>query len=195
LDIKEFKKSLGINKDDFVIGYIGRLSKRKNVSYLLDAIKNVFEHYSQKGIKIIIVGNGPERFNLEKQVNDYKLEKVIYFFDWQKDITNYMNSLNVLVLPSLYEGCPNIILEALSYNVVSLGSNAKGIKEVLQYDELLFDLSDFKDLSTKLRIIFEDTVKLKNMITLSSKRKAIFTFDWSDLVLSHFGGFINEKVS
>jgi len=123
----------GFDKNDRIIGCIGRLHKFKNHKMLINAIslldKKILMH-----LKILIVGDGEMRAELEKQVLKHQLQSCIIFLGERSDIPEILNMLDFLVLTSSTEGVPMIILEAMSSGVPCIATNVGGISEIISND-------------------------------------------------------------
>lgn len=92
------------------IGFIGRFEKQKNVGFLVDVFKEVAE--KRKDVKLLLVGSGKEHDETVRKVNDYGLTERVEFRGWCKDIERYYAEIDVLALPSLFEGLPMVAVEA-----------------------------------------------------------------------------------
>jgi glycosyltransferase involved in cell wall biosynthesis len=84
-------------------------------------------------------------------------------------------------LPTLQEGSPNALLEALACNIACLGSRIPEIIEILYYEELLFSLSSSSELGQKISKAVTDEKYRERLLSLSHKRKKAFDFDWETL--------------
>ena len=96
-EIEKIKKELDIKKDDFVLLFVGRLGKEKNVDFLIDAHKSLIK--SIPNAKLIIIGDGPERDEFKDMVKRNKLESCVKFtgmVPWEK-IPNYYQVANIFV--------------------------------------------------------------------------------------------------
>jgi glycosyltransferase involved in cell wall biosynthesis len=119
--------------------------------------------------------------NLEDFVKSKNLDAKVVFTGWVRNPLDYMQYFDVLVLPSLYDGCPSVILEAFSLGVPVLGSKAGGIPELLKYEELLFKPLNHCELANKLRMLFDDEkyIYFKRLI---EERKQFFSFDHTSVI-------------
>ncbi len=108
---------------------VGRLSKQKNFGLLIDSFVRVNDAVATK---LLILGEGEERLNLEKRIYELGLSSVVSMPGWVKNPYCYMSQCDALVLSSDYEGLPNILLEALrcGCNIVSTDC-PHGPKEIL----------------------------------------------------------------
>lgn len=102
------RKDLGIGLKDTVVLYVGRLDAVKGVGYLISAAKNLMKKYGS--LKLLLVGDGALYQEYREMAKGF--ESQIIFTGVRRDIPPLMNIADILVLPSLAEGCPNIVLEA-----------------------------------------------------------------------------------
>jgi len=118
---QKIRKEYDISLDDFVVGFVGRLSVQKNLFY---AIK-IFEciKLKVKNAKFVIVGDGSERDNLCDFVNRLGLSDSIFFAGNQTIVNQYMSAMDILLLPSLYEGLPVVLIEAQSETLQSFAAD------------------------------------------------------------------------
>ena len=129
----EKRLSLGIAPDDFVVGYLGRLSKEKGLHYLIQAIAELRDQMVT--VKLLIVGDGPERHALEQMVKDKELDSCVIFAGFQDDIENWLSVFDVFVLPSLTEGTPMALLEAMATGVPVIATKVGGVPKVVNNQE------------------------------------------------------------
>ena len=109
---------------------IGRLAKQKNFGLLIDAFSEVV---STQSAKLIILGEGSERTNLEKQINRLNLANYIQLPGWMDNPYSYMARCDVFVLSSKYEGLPNVLIEALQCGCNIVATDCPhGPKEILE---------------------------------------------------------------
>ena len=109
---------------------IGFLHKVKGHSILIDAFNN---NELNKNIELEIIGDGPERKHLNELINRYKLNDVVKLVGSiaHNEIPDRINSSDFLVLPSLNEGMPTVMLEALSCGKPVIATRVGGIPEIL----------------------------------------------------------------
>jgi glycosyltransferase involved in cell wall biosynthesis len=110
------------------------------------------------------------------------LQDKVIFTGWVKNSLDYMQDFDVLVVPSLYEGCPSVVLEAFSLGVPVLGSKAGGIPELLGHDELMFQPSTPHELTLKLEMLLISDKEYTRVKKLVIERKKVFTFDHASMM-------------
>lgn len=108
-----------------LIIFVGNLVFQKGVEHLLEA-KKLMDYAAE----LLIVGDGPLRQGLEKKVHDDRIHDV-FFVGARRDVENIMPSADLFVLPSISEGFPITILEALASGLPVVATNVGGINEVM----------------------------------------------------------------
>lgn len=113
--------------------YVGALSKRKNVSVLLEAVR-LLENDLQTQVEIGIIGDGDEREMLEEKAHEVHSHSVTTFYGCQhmEDVCQIMQQYDVLVLPSLYDGWGAVVNEALILGLYVVCSDRCGAKFLLK---------------------------------------------------------------
>lgn len=114
------RKELGIDSQ-FVIGHVGRFMYQKNHEFLI----NVFAEVSKKNpnIMLVLVGEGPLRISIENKVENLHLTSKVRFLGLRSDVQDLYNIMDLLVLPSYYEGLPVVGVEAQANGLAMLVSN------------------------------------------------------------------------
>jgi len=112
------------------------------------------EFINQKNLKLVFVGDGPMKNKLEIKVKSMGFNQHVYFFGqipYEKIPEMYKMS-DFYVMPSLFEGNPNSLREALYNGLPVVGSDTRGINEIINHGEngLLFEVNNSTDLKNKL---------------------------------------------
>jgi len=116
--VNELRKSLNITKKDFVILFVGRIASEKNIKFLIDSQKKLIEKH--KDMKLIIVGDGPDKEEYENYSKGLGLEKNIIFTGkaaWE-DMPYYYNMVDIFATASKTETQGLTVIEAMAANVV-----------------------------------------------------------------------------
>jgi glycosyltransferase involved in cell wall biosynthesis len=127
------RKSHGIESTDFVLGYVGRLSTEKGLKYLLAACGGLVA--SGVPLRALIVGEGPQRNELRQLSSELGLGDRVVFAGFQEDVAQWLPCMDVFVLPSLTEGTPMALLEAMAHGVPAIASAVGGIPQVIKHGE------------------------------------------------------------
>lgn len=115
----ELRKSLSINPENFVIICVANLHTNKGHRYLLEA----FESLRQTNTKLLLIGDGPERQNLEYQIMKYRYKGNIQFLGKRTDVPELLKISNLFILPTLFEGMSNAIMEAMASGLPVITTN------------------------------------------------------------------------
>ena len=111
----DIRKKFGISEGDIVIGTVGRLSKEKNQKLLLNAAKELVKKHNH--LKFLIVGTGPEEKHLKLLAVDRKLSANVIFAGFLTNMPDVYQAMDIFCLPSLTEGVPLTVLEAMASKV------------------------------------------------------------------------------
>jgi len=123
------RKELGIAAEDPVIGTIARLHPQKGHIYLIQAAERIVLKFPNA--RFVLVGNGELRQFIENEVKVKHLDKHFFFLGFRSDVAQLLKSFDVFVLPSLYEGMPNAILEAMASGKPVVATAVDGSKEII----------------------------------------------------------------
>lgn len=121
-DKTSIREELGIKNDDIVICHIGRFINAKNHEFLIEIANKMIKKNNK--VKLILVGDGDLKENIQNKVEKFGIEKNVYFTGIRKDIPNILNNADLFVLPSIYEGLGLVLLEAQASRVPCLVSEA-----------------------------------------------------------------------
>jgi len=169
------KNNVHVDKKKIILS-VGRLSKEKGFDILIRSIPYI----NNDNYLIKIVGDGPERKNLINLSQKLGVNKKIIFLGNKKEneILRYYSESNLFISPSYFEGFPNAVIEALSANLPVICSDSYGgIKEILLDDKggYIFKNSDFRDLSDKINLFFEDPDQFINKTKFIKKHISKFS--------------------
>ncbi len=117
-DIAAVRAQLGVLAGDFVIGTVTRLHESKGNAYLVEAARLVLDR--RPHAKFFLVGEGPLRESLEAQARRLGLGDRFVFVGFAKDVAATLHALDMSVFPSLWEGTPLTVFEALAGAIVHL---------------------------------------------------------------------------
>jgi glycosyltransferase involved in cell wall biosynthesis len=126
----DFRNNSGFGGDIPVIGVIGRLVWQKGFEYFIEAIPEVLEKF--KAARFVLVGEGELEDELKLKSKRLKLENKIFFTGFRNDIKDILASVDIFVMPSLLEGLPVVLLEAMAMGKPIIATDIDGINEVLE---------------------------------------------------------------
>ena len=134
-EILDTRKQCGIKPDDIVIGYVARIVPSKGHEMAIRACKIAADRFPK--IKMIFIGRAnlqseqKHKTRLQKLAVELEIENNIYFLDYQPEIAQFYRIMDAFILPSLYEGLPNVLIEAIFMGLPVLSFKCDGVKEVL----------------------------------------------------------------
>ena len=114
----------------FIVGNVGRLSEQKGFYYYIEAAKLLYKE--NKNIKFFIIGDGGLREQLEQQIKKSGMEDVVILLGYRSDIKQVMNSCDLIVLSSLWEGLPLTPIEAFISKRTIVATNVDGTPEIVK---------------------------------------------------------------
>jgi glycosyltransferase involved in cell wall biosynthesis len=151
--------SVGAGK---VVGVVARLDLQKGFEYLLRAIRELCNIYA---LKVVIVGEGPDRKAIEDMVKEYGLQSNVVLAGQQSDMAGVYAAMDIFVLPSLNEGLPMTVLEAMAASRPVIATRVGAIPSVIQDGEngLLVDSKDVAGLRNALARLLSDSDLCRRM--------------------------------
>jgi glycosyltransferase involved in cell wall biosynthesis len=120
--------------DELAIVTVGRMSIEKGHANLLNAISLLKARHELPKHRFVLVGDGPEEANLRRQAAQLGIEDRIVWAGFQKNVAPYYAMATLYALPSISEGSPNVILEAMAASLPIAATRAGGVPEILEDD-------------------------------------------------------------
>lgn len=150
--------TIGISKDDRVILFVGRLHPQKGLDWALPFVSKVLEQAST--CHFVVLGDGPQTEQLERLALNLPAHERIHFLGFQGDLAAFFARAHCLLLPSRWEGMPNVVLEAMAAGLPVLASHESLAGEILhsptQSPAQLFAFGNGAELVEKLlRLVLE----------------------------------------
>lgn len=122
-------------EDKFIIGHVGRFCEQKNHKYLIDIFKETIKQIPNS--LLVLIGKGQEEQAIREMVKKYGIEDSVIFVGLTDKVSQYMQAMDVFILPSLYEGLPVVCVEAQASGLSCIVSNTV-TEEVKVLDDLVF---------------------------------------------------------
>jgi|GEM_PF-5807580 len=141
-DRENSRQKLNLAADSIISLIVAKLEKQKNYIQLFDAWKIVIESFPNA--ILLCLGDGIERNYYEKYIKKIRCENNIILVGTTDNIKDYYQAADLFILPSLYEGMSNALLEAMSYGLPCIASNIRANEFLINHNEngLLFDLNE-----------------------------------------------------
>lgn len=112
-----------------VIATIARFSKDKRLECFLHTIPQIAKEIPEA--RFVIAGSGDQEIALRLLAEDLGILSIVSFHGWVNDIKKFMEGIDVFVMTSVREGCPNALLEALSFSIPVIAFEVPGVKEII----------------------------------------------------------------
>lgn len=197
VDIEEFntniipepRENLNVSENHKVIISTSRLVPKNGLSGLIDAIPYIKAEAS-KPVKLIIIGSGPLKSELEKKIIDKGLSGKVEILDEKKhtELPRFLRTADVFVRPSLSEGLGNSFLEAMAVGLPVIGTTKiagvvkTGIADFIKEGEtgLSCNPNDSKDIADKINLILKDGA-LANRLSKNGRDLIVRKYNWQTI--------------
>ena len=151
-DVKniEFKRSLGLKDDDFIITVVAELIERKNHKQIILAMEYLAKHYSN--IKALFVGDGELYDSIANDIKNRGLESNIKLLGFRKDVDKILNITDIIGLFSHHEGLPKNIMEGMAAKKPIVCTRIRGNIDIIQNEKngYLVEVNDIDDTVKKI---------------------------------------------
>lgn len=155
----------------FVVGAIAHLYPTKGLNHLVDAARDI-------DAKFVIIGEGPERANLESRIKNYGLGNKFELLGERINAHQYLPQFDIFVLPSVKEGFPYVILEAMAAAQPIVATAVGGIPEILNHETgILVPAADPKALADAIKFLIENPEIAKRLGQNARERVKNFTLE------------------
>ena len=167
----EYRRSLGLNEDDFVILVLSELNKNKNHIQLIKAMNLLKDKYPN--IKAIFAGVGPLEDEIKNQIKENGLEDKISLLGWRNDVKELINLSDVVGLFSKREGLGKCLLEAMVCGKCVIATNSRGPRELIEDNKngFLLDIDDYEKTAKSIEKIYKSE-NLKSLFKINSINRA-----------------------
>jgi glycosyltransferase involved in cell wall biosynthesis len=153
----------GIAPDAFVVGWVGRMTAVKRTQDVMRTLRTLVAN----GVDayLCLVGDGPDREDLERYGHELGVIKRCLFFGYQEDVSRFYDAIDVLLLPSVNEGTPVSAIEALAAGKPVVATRVGGVPDVVRegVDGFLVDVGDVATLADRLAELAADPKRRARM--------------------------------
>jgi len=140
--------------------------------YLREAIESILNQ-TYKNFEFIIAGDGYVKPAMMEKIEEYKIENKIKFLGWVKNPEELIPAFDVLLLPSLWEGLPQVVVQSIVSKVPVVATSVNGTKEIIKNGEngFLFKPKDYEKAAELILKLFKNRPSNKS---LESEAKRLF---------------------
>jgi len=160
---------------------VSRFTKRKDLITLLKAFFIISSKFST--IDLILIGYGPELNNINNFIKENNLSKRVFVLPPKKNPFPYFLISDLYVMPSLYEGCPNSIIEAILLNLPVISSDCNtGPSEILLNGKggFIFKKKDASSLANKIKLFMKNKEVFNKKLKIA--KKSIYRFEEKNII-------------
>ncbi len=153
----EIRRSLGIDPDLELLGTVSRLSSQKGHTYLLKAFASTLEAFPD--LKLLIVGSGSLEEELKREAAGLDLIDSVRFLGARRDVPEILKALDIFVMPSLWEGFPRALLEAMATGLPVVAARVGGVPDAIEdrVSGLLVEPTDVDGLADSVSAVLTDS--------------------------------------
>lgn len=166
IDINEFsqvepidlRRELDLDQNMYLIGFLGRYMSQKGFRYLIDAVELLNkEHRYEKTFRVIAIGSGGFIREDRELIKSKGLEQYFIFLSAVNNPAALLKAMNVIAVPSLWEACPLLPMEALLLGIPVIATDCIGLREVTQdTPAFITRAGDSIGLANTIRLCFVD---------------------------------------
>jgi len=183
IDTKEFFPKKKKSKEITVLT-VSRLISRKGLEFLIKAMPEILKE--NNNVKLIIAGDGPKKNNLEKLAKSLGVLENVALLGYveHKKLPNLYRNADIFILPSLYEGMSNTILEAMASGLPIITTDTGGTKELIKGNGIIIKKRSNTEIADAVNKIIKDKL-LKDTYSKKSRELAL-NLNWHNLAKQYY---------
>jgi len=185
--IKLFEKlsqrQRGFLHAEIVVGTVANFYKTKGLEYLIEAVKILNAERKIQDVAFVIIGDGTEKENLKSQISNLKLEKRILLTGRLPDARKYLAAFDIFVLPSVKEGFPWALLEAMAAKLPVVATSVGAVPEIIEDGKNGFLVEPRKPelLAQKIEELTADE-RLRQEFGIQAHQTVVLKFDLNKMI-------------
>lgn len=132
--VRDLRNELNLSEDTYLIGFLGRFMSQKGFKYLVDAFERIYHVPNKERKPVLLCFSQEDGFIREEKeiIEKKKLTDSIIFLPFIPNVASTLKGLDVVAMPSLWEACGLLAMEAMVSGVPLIGTNCIGLREVLK---------------------------------------------------------------
>ena len=181
--LSEKSPTFDIQQSTFVIGAIANFYKTKGLEYLIKAAHLLNTKYKLQDTSYVIIGDGKQRKKLESLIKKNKLENQVFLLGKIPDAYKFLRAFDIFVLPSLKEGLPWVILEAMASETPILATKVGALPEMIENEKqgILIEPKNSQELAEKISWLLSHRTEAEDM-TLKAEEKVKKEFSIKEML-------------
>jgi glycosyltransferase involved in cell wall biosynthesis len=166
----ETRRAMGVAPGAFLVGWVGRMTAVKRTDDVLRALSALLAGGAEAFL--VLVGDGPDREHLERYAHELGIARHCLFVGYQNDVARFYDAMDVLLLPSVNEGTPVSVIEALAAGRPAVATRVGGVPDVIRdgIDGYLVDAGDVEALAARLGELAGDPERRRRMGAAGQER-------------------------
>lgn len=175
---------LGVPAERRAIAFVGRLDPQKGLGWLMHLAAQMFTRFERHDL--LVVGHGPAREMLERMVAELGLSRWVRFIGWRSDVPAILAASDALILPSQWEGMPNVVLEAMAAGKPIVACQVEGVLEILGplAESQTVPVGDAAAFVAKLAQIVEDPIHA-GRLGAANRQRVVQSFSIDHMALQY----------
>jgi glycosyltransferase involved in cell wall biosynthesis len=177
----EVRAALGYSASEVLICVVGRLHPQKGHTYLFQALQRLRRQFP--ALRLLVVGDGPLRAALEAECQERGLADIVQFLGMRQDVPQLLAACDIFCLPSLYEGLPLVVLEAMAMRCPIVATAVDGTAEAIEDEQqgLLVPAADVQALEGALQRLLSDPA-LGSALAEAGRRRVVAEFSFERMM-------------
>ncbi len=194
VDMSFFRPSQKQKKDDTIkILFVSRLIERKGLQFIIPSLKRIQDRVYEackKKIELVVVGDGPYRSVLEELVSENGCKDMVSFVGQKnkQEVKEYYKDADVFLLPSVWEGMPNVVLEAMASGLPIIMTPCEGSKELITDNGIVADYDSMDEQIVYLCTHHEE----REVMGRNSLRNVEQKYQWN-IIADTYLSFLEER--
>lgn len=173
-EARPLRAELQLSADTFLIGFLGRFMSPKGFRYLIEAVESLSREGTPRPFAVVAVGDGGFIREDHQVIREKGIERYFHFLPFVDSVAPVLRGLDVVAVPSLWEACPLLPMEAMVAGTPVIGSNCIGLREVLEgTPATVVAAGDGPALARALRMQLLEPIKYANAAREYSPQAAI----------------------
>lgn len=170
IDRQAARENLGFTEKDKVGVVVATFKRQKGHRYLIEAVSNLVQTHPE--FHVLFVGDGELRSEMERLVDNLSLKRTVHFLGTRSDIPSILAASDMFILPSLWEGLPMALIEAMASGLPVVATNVSGTCEVMVDGKsgILVDPGNNGALTSAIEKLLDNPDKTREMGAFSQKR-------------------------
>ena len=195
LSREKARSELGVARESFLIGFVGRCIWEKGIGELVEAASILRDALPARHLVFVILGSGNDMEDFKALVHRHALDDSFMFLGFRHNIEYWLAALDAFALPSYREGLPTSLLEALAMGIPCVATDIRGCRELVLdgYTGLLIPVKDARALAGALHRLADDPAAGKRLGAAGSE--LAFSRHASDTLLPRTMKLIEELIA